>query len=83
MNENEESSIQEVKHGKEVKIDYLTVTFEFRSNETVAEMAAPFIKKNDCAGAARRLVDEAYRTWTKDGVICDDITVIVILFKVD
>ena len=57
--------------------------FEFISNETVAEIAAPFIKKNDCAGAARRLVDEAYRTWTKDGVICDDITVIVIFFKVD
>lgn len=57
--------------------------FEFISNETIAEIASPFIKKNDCAGATRRLVDEAYRTWTKDGVICDDITVIVILFKVD
>ena len=38
MNENEESSIQEVKHGKEVKIDYLTVTFEFRSNDSDMEL---------------------------------------------
>lgn len=57
--------------------------YEFISNESIAEMVVPFIKTNDCVGATKKLVEEAYRTWTKDGVICDDITVIVLFFKID
>ena len=48
-----------------------------------ASMVVPFRKSNDCVGATKKLVEEAYRTWTKDGVICDDITVIVLFFKIE
>ena len=57
--------------------------YEFISNESIAAMVVPFIKTNDCVGATKKLVEEAYRTWTKDGVICDDITVIVLFFKIE
>ena len=38
MEEIKETSIQEVKHGKEIIIDYLTVTFEFRSFSESTEL---------------------------------------------
>lgn len=57
--------------------------YEFISNQLIAAIVTPFIKMNDCVGASKKLVEEAYREWTKDGMICDDITVIVLFFRID
>lgn len=55
--------------------------FEFLSNESISSLVSPYLKSNDCGGAVKKLTEEAFRAWTKDGVICDDITIIVLLFN--
>ena len=55
--------------------------YEFLSNEVISSLISPYLKSNDCGGAVKKLTEEAFRAWTKDGVICDDITIIVLFFK--
>ena len=58
--------------------------WEFLSNDTIADIVVPFIISRDCNGATKRLVDEAFKAWTKDGgVVCDDITIIVLMFDIE
>ena len=57
--------------------------WEFVSNDTIADIVVPFIVNKDCNGATKKLVDEAFKAWTKDGgVVCDDITIIVVMFDI-
>ena len=57
--------------------------WEFLSNDTITDIVIPFIVNKDCNGATKKLVDEAFKAWTKDGgVVCDDITIIVLMFDV-
>ena len=57
--------------------------WEFVSNDTIADIVVPFIANKDCNGATKKLVDEAFKAWTKDGgVVCDDITIIVVMFDI-
>jgi serine/threonine protein phosphatase PrpC len=57
--------------------------WEFLNNDVIAEILIPYIKNKDCTGATRKLLDEAYKAWIKENVICDDITIIMVMFETD
>jgi serine/threonine protein phosphatase PrpC len=56
--------------------------FEFMENEKIKNIILKFINKNDAVGCCKKLVEEAHKSWTIDSKICDDITVIVLFFKI-
>ena len=56
--------------------------FEFMENEDIKDIVMKFVDKCDAVGCCKKLVEEARKSWTNDGNICDDITVIVLFFKV-
>ena len=83
VNEPEVFEIGIVEHKVKAVIIASDGLWEFLSNDTIADIVVPFIISRDCNGATKRLVDEAFKAWTKDGVVCDDITIVVLMFDIE
>ena len=54
--------------------------WEFLDNERVAEIVMPYYKNDDPDGACKALIKESTEWWSKEDIVCDDITVVVVFF---
>jgi serine/threonine protein phosphatase PrpC len=56
--------------------------WEFVSNQTARDLVRPFYDKDDIYGGCKKVVKESAAQWKKYDVFIDDITVIVVYFRV-
>ena len=56
--------------------------FQFLSNDDICNICKDFIKNGNCKECCNILVDSAVKEWNKESYICDDVTCIVLFFKI-
>lgn len=57
--------------------------WEFLPNDQVIEMVVPYWESNNPEGACNVLIEEAIKHWEEEDEVIDDITIIVVFFKVN
>ena len=56
--------------------------FQFLNNNDICNICKDFIKNGNCKECCKILVDSAAKEWSKESYFCDDITCIVLFFKI-